>query len=135
MKIAIFGTSGFALEVASIARALGYNSILFIAKNEPDQTLEEAQIRESNLHQILSYDFAIGVSNGYIREQIYHRHKNLTYPNLIHPSANITDDFKYSLESKKGINISAGVTFTPKVTMSNFSVVHMSSISQPRAKP
>lgn len=128
-KIAIFGCSGFALEVADICHALGYESILLLS-NSTDSLFEinNLPIRpESDVNELSEngYKFAIGIGDSLIRQKISDKHKGLQFPNLIHPSTIFGLNQRTSLDLVQGNIITAGVIFTNSIKLGNFGVYNL----------
>lgn len=123
MKIAIFGASGLAREVADICFAIGYNEIAFIdykpEKNEyfgfPVYDEDKVYILQKN-----NYDFIIGIGDNKIRKKIYTKFSNLNYVNIIHPSATFGYRQLEELMQKKGNVITTGVHFANNIKLGNF---------------
>ncbi|MHB1407866.1 MAG: PglD-related sugar-binding protein, partial [Desulfitobacteriaceae bacterium] len=71
MKIAIFGTSGFAREVADICLAADYSEILLIEKEGGDRVRGPFPVvQEADVDSLYSdgYVFAFGVGQNKIRK-------------------------------------------------------------------
>ncbi|HDY90635.1 MAG TPA: sugar O-acyltransferase [Pseudoalteromonas sp.] len=128
-KIAIFGCSGFALEVADICYELGYESILLLSDsndNLPD--INGLNIRSENDVGELNdsgYEFAIGIGDSLIRKKISDKYNELEFPNLIHPSAIFGLNQRNSLELVRGNIITAGVIFTNSIKLGSFGVYNL----------
>ena len=129
-KIAIFGCSGFALEVADICYDLGYKTIILLS-NETDtgkvnglDIHSEMEVR--NLHK-LGYSFAIGIGDGLLRKKISEKYSDLKFPNLIHTSAIFGRGQKDAFNLKCGNIITAGVIFTNNIQVGNHGVFNLSA--------
>ncbi len=129
-KLGIFGTEGFAREVADIAHALGYKT-LFIASdkaavdalNRPGNAILESEIEEHPCHS-----YAIGVGNNTVRKKIANRYRGkVTFETLIHPSATFGTDQREKLESLNGVIVCAGVRFTNNITVGEFSIFNLNT--------
>ena len=126
-KIAIFGCSGFAKEVADIAIDQGFDEILFIIPDDAIKTSNNI-IHEKEITQLNeSYVFAIGAGEPKLREKIYNKFKELSYINLIHSSATFGVAQLQRLELKIGLIICAGVRFTNSIEVGDFSVFNLNA--------
>jgi sugar O-acyltransferase (sialic acid O-acetyltransferase NeuD family) len=128
-KIAIFGTSGFALEVADICIDIGYKSIVLLS-NEKEENKRSNNLlicnesKAENFHTD-GYEFAIGIGDSNIRKKIYNRYKHFTFPNLIHSSALFGYQQRLAFEHVIGNIITAGVIFTNSISVGNFGVYNL----------
>ncbi len=131
-KIAIFGTSGFAMEVADICIDLGYIDIVLISKE-----LNEVSI-ESNYYKLITehkldclikndYSFIIGIGDNCVREKIYNQYPDLRYTNLIHPTATFGLNQLKEFSNTKGNIITAGVRFTNRIKVGNFGIFNLNA--------
>ncbi|AET66059.1 sugar O-acyltransferase, sialic acid O-acetyltransferase NeuD family [Desulfosporosinus orientis DSM 765] len=130
MNIAIFGTSGFAREVADICWAIGYSNIVFIGI-DPNQKvlLGYDVIHEScvkNLYE-KNYDFVIGIGDNSIRAKISQEFDYLKYVNIIHPSASFGKGQLVTFNQCIGNVITAGVRFTNNIEVGNFGIYNLNS--------
>lgn len=129
-KIGIFGTSGFAREVADIAEELGYSSF-FIARDKDEVSawsgLGDVVIEdELDLNQDLV--FAIGVGENAIRQRIAERYAGrFDFINLIHPSATFGRGVRENILRQKGVIVCAGVRFTHNITIGDFTVFNLNA--------
>lgn len=128
--IGIFGTSGFAREVGDIALALGYQP-LYIAR---DQTELDAwsfagkAILESEVDGYRGIGFAIGIGENAIRQRIAQRFAGqLTFTNLIHPSATFGQGQREIVQARQGIIVCAGVRFTNNIQVGDFGVFNLNA--------
>lgn len=130
MKIAIFGTSGFAREVADICLAADYSEILFIEKEGGDRVREPFPVvQEADVDSLYSdgYVFAIGVGQNKIRKAIYSRFSHLKFPNVIHPTATFGRDQLQEILKHRGNIVAAGVRFTNNIKIGNFGIFNLNS--------
>ncbi|PCJ61776.1 MAG: sugar O-acyltransferase [Planctomycetota bacterium] len=128
-KLAIFGNSGFAYEVADIAHAMGISDIVLLS-NE-DESVESSNrltiLSEVKIDELVQegYEFAIGIGDPLIRKKIYEKNNNLVYPNLLHPNATLGFEQKSHLDKSKGNLITSGVVFTNNIKMGNFGIYNL----------
>lgn len=128
MEIGIFGSSGFAREVADICVELGYTKIFFIDKEQGIEPITGFEIvSEQNVYDrnntIVSY--VIGIGDGNIRSKILKKHENLNFVNLIHPTATFGIAQASNLEKTKGNIICAGVRLTNNISLGNFGLLNL----------
>ena len=130
MKIAIFGTSGFAREVADICLAADYSEILLIEKEGGDRVRGPFPVvQEADVDSLYSdgYVFALGVGQNKIRKAIYNKFSYLKFPDLIHPSATFGWGQLQEILKHSGNIIAAGVRFTNNITMGDFGIYNLNS--------
>lgn len=130
MKIAIFGTSGFAREVADICLAADYSEILLIEKEGEDRAQGPFPVvQEDDVDSLYShgYVFAVGVGQNKIRKAIYNKFSYLKFPDLIHPSATFGWGQLQEILKHSGNIIAAGVRFTNNITMGDFGIYNLNS--------
>lgn len=130
MKIAIFGASGFSQEVADICIASGYENIVLIDKNMDPNINSNFKILDEGYVESLSdngYKFVIGIGDNRIRKKIFYRYRNLTYANIIHPTASFGFGQREYIEDKVGNIIAAGVRFTNGIKVGNFGIYNLNS--------
>lgn len=130
MKIAIFGTSGFAREVADICLAADYSEILLIEKEGGDRVRGPFPVvQEADVDSLYSdgYVFAVGVGQNKIRKAIYNKFSYLKFPDLIHPSATFGWGQLQEILKHSGNIIAAGVRFTNNITMGDFGIFNLNS--------
>ena len=128
-KIAIFGCSGFALEVADVCHALGYQKIILLSGSN-DGLLEvnqlsvrpESDVKNLNLE---GYVFAIGIGDSLVRKKISNMYKDLQFPNLIHPSVTFGLNQREKFSEVKGNIVTSGVIFTNSIKFGNFGVYNL----------
>ncbi len=128
MKIAIFGVSGFAREVADVCLETGYTEIVFI-----DYITKETEyfgfplIGENEVARLVAgeFHFIIGVGDNKLRKEIYHKFPTVNYINLIHPSA--TFGHKQLARLKQGIGniVTAGTRITSNIEFGNFGIFNL----------
>lgn len=129
MKIAIFGTSGFAREVADICWEIGYEHLVFIGIEQSEDYFGYKVKAESSLEELnnQNYKFIIGIGDNFIRENIVNKYKNLRYINVIHPSASFGKNQLDKLSECKGNVVAAGVRFTNNIMVGNFGIYNLNS--------
>lgn len=130
MKVAIFGTSGFAREVADVCWAIGYHNIVFIGIDPKEIVLSEYSVinesRVENLNE-QDYHFIIGIGDNLVRAKIFERYKHLKYTNVIHPSVTFGKGQLEKINHCVGNVITAGVRFTNNIEVSNFGIYNLNS--------
>ena len=86
-SIYIYGASGHGLVVADIAKACGYEDIIFLDDDKSKGFLSFEDIKENR-----DYHIAFGMGNNQIREKLYKKVKENGFltPTLIHPSSIIS---------------------------------------------
>ncbi len=126
-KIAIFGCSGFAKEIADIAIDQGFEEVVYIVPAEADK-LNSNMKSESEIEQLdESFVFAIGAGEPKLRKKIFNKFSTLNYINLIHSSATFGHKQLQQLEQKVGLVICAGVRFTNSIEVGDFSVFNLNA--------
>lgn len=129
-KIAIFGTSGFAFEVADIAREIGHIPV-FIGNDEIEISKWEKQediISEKDIEKISNLNFIIGIGENSIRKKIAETYKEkLNFVNLIHPSATFGKNQIENILGKRGVIVCAGVRFTNNIKIGNFTIFNLNT--------
>ena len=90
-SIYIYGASGHGLVVADIARACGYDDVVFVDDDKSKGFLTFDDIKENR-----DYHIAFGIGNNQIREKLYKKVKEngFSTPILIHPSSIISSSAK-----------------------------------------
>ncbi|MCD6389780.1 MAG: acetyltransferase [Desulfobulbaceae bacterium] len=130
-KIAIFGASGFAREVADICLALGCQDIVFLDVNPAQKTYFGYPLYgdpEISRLAAQGWLFALGIGDNQLRQKIYSRFSHLPYPNLVHPSATFgAFGQQEPLQGKKGNIICAGTRFTNQITFGNFGIFNLNA--------
>ena len=128
--IGIFGTSGMARECADIAEALGYD-VVFIAAAGEDNLFEKngkAVVCEENISEIRGASFIIGIGDGAVRERIAKKYSNqLTFCNLIHPTASFGNGVLKKIEERVGVIVCAGVRMTNNIELGNFCIFNLNA--------
>ncbi len=127
-KIAIFGTSGFAREVADICIELEYASIVFLsATGHMTDYLSGMEVRDEGEVELLhldGFDFAMGMGEPKVRRKISQKYKHLNFPNLIHPDSSFGLNQRDEIQKKKGNIICAGCRLTNNIAFGNFIVLN-----------
>jgi sugar O-acyltransferase (sialic acid O-acetyltransferase NeuD family) len=128
-KVAIFGHSGFALEVADICYSLGVQNIVFLSNdNNTLKEINKLSIRsesEVNTLHDEGYVFAIGIGDSLIRKKIFKKYTHLQFPNLIHPTAIFGINQKQVFDEKQGNIITPGVIFTNSIKVGDFGLYNL----------
>lgn len=113
-SIYIYGASGHGLVVADIARACGYDDIIFVDDGD-NQYLTFEEISESN-----SIPISFGIGSNKIRKILTNKldNHNFKIKTLIHPSAIIS----------KSVKIGRGTVIMPNVVVNAFANIGESVI-------
>jgi UDP-N-acetylbacillosamine N-acetyltransferase len=103
-SIYIYGASGHGLVVADIAKALGYNDVVFVDDGDNEYIIFE-EVKEN-------IDFALGIGDNYIREKLFNKaiKNGFDVVSLIHPSAIVSS----SSTVGKGVVIMPNVVVNAK---------------------
>ncbi|MBA3677868.1 MAG: NeuD/PglB/VioB family sugar acetyltransferase [Sphingosinicella sp.] len=129
-RMLIFGTSGFAREVADVAWELGYEAI-FVASSalEREQwSSEDPIIVEDELERYSGEDFAIGIGDNVVRRKVAERYADrLHFPSLIHPTASFGKGQREPVLSRRGVIVCAGVRFTNGIAVGDFCIFNLNS--------
>ena len=130
-RVAIFGTSGMALETRDVAEAMGWE-VLFIARDQAELQAIRATgaeaVLEAGIGDLPPMLYAIGVGEGAVRRKIAARHADkLEFANLIHPSATFGHRQRAQLESRQGVIVCAGARFTSDIVVGDFTIFNVNS--------
>lgn len=128
-RIGIFGTSGFARELADIAWELSYEP-LFIARDEAEFAswdLADEVIVEDDAAKYADMPFAIGIGNQAVRQRLARRYATLTFANLVHPSASFGRGQRETLATRRGVIVAAGVRLSNRIKLGDFTVFDRNS--------
>lgn len=127
-KIGIFGTSGFAREVGDIASLHNFEPI-YIARDRVEAhtwKFSEEVILEEDVLQLNITDFTIGIGDNQVRRKVSERYSNqISFINLIHPSATFGKGQLEAIQHKNGLIIAAGVRFTNNIQIGNFNIFNL----------
>lgn len=130
-KIAIFGDSGFAKEVADVCLALNYEKIVFLSSLDTfDQYIQGMEVMNESVANHLhvdGFDFAIGVGDSIIRSKIALRYRELNFPSLIHPESSFGFNQFKTIINKKGNIICAGCRLTNNIRFGEFSILNLNT--------
>ena len=128
--IGIFGTSGFAREVADVADALGYQPV-FVAPDEGERdawTATDEVILEREAVDRPDMPFTIGIGDNAVREKVAKRFTGqLDFVTLIHPSATFGRGQREAIEARRGAIVCAGVRFTNNVEVGDFTIFNLNA--------
>jgi sugar O-acyltransferase (sialic acid O-acetyltransferase NeuD family) len=128
-NIAIFGYSGFALEVADICYSLGVESIVLLSNenNIQDEVNGFPIIAESEAYDLhrKGYSFAIGIGDSLLREKVFENYKEFRFPNIIHLSAVFGKNQREAVEKQQGNIITAGTIFTNSIKIGDFGLYNL----------
>lgn len=127
MKIAIFGSTGFAREVRDIASCLKAEEIVFVDKDIEGFMDDYLVIKEDKVYDLadMGYKFVIGFEDPLIRKKISHNYRDLPFINLVHPSATFGYRQLEKIESHKGNIICAGVRMANNINLGDFGIFNM----------
>lgn len=130
IDLGIFGTSGYAREVADIAVAVGYR-VIFIARNEQEEgdwPFDDDIILERDIGRHPRMHFAVGVGDNVVRKRIAELYAgNFEFPSLIHPSASFGRNQYEIASTRRGVIVCAGVRFTNNIEIGSFSIFNLNS--------
>ncbi len=132
-KLAIFGSSGHACDVADIAIDVGYLNIVFLNDSEKSAQVGGIQVlneRPETLQGLVQdgFQFAIGIGRPDIRQKVYLQNPKLDYPNLIHTTVTFGKGSLKDITSKIGIVCAAGSRISNSVSLGDFCFFGMNSI-------
>lgn len=124
-RIGIFGTSGMAREAGDIAFSLGFEPV-YVARDQAEikaWSYSAPIILEQDTRHHTAMSYVIGVGHGGIRKAIAERFKGqLSFANLIHPSATFGSSQREVIESCQGTIIAAGARFTSGISVGDFCI-------------
>lgn len=120
-SIYIYGASGHGLVVADIARACGYQEIIFLDDDISKGFLTFQEIKENRDSHI-----AFGIGNNQIRGRLYEKVKNNGFftPTLIHPSSIISPSAKI----EEGTVIMPNVVVNAKAYIGKCTILNSSCV-------
>ena len=127
-KLAILGASGFAREVADIALERQCSDLAYLVPDPEEEVyfgyklLPEKDIFRLQQQGFL---FAVGVGDNRIRKKIATKYAQLSFPNIIHPSATMGQDTISQFERVRGNIVTAGVRFTNNITFGDFGIYNL----------
>lgn len=130
-KIAIFGASGFAREVADICLVTGCREIVFLDIKPIQKSYFGFNLIDETEAPVLAaqgWHFVIGIGDNTLRQKVFTKYDNISFPNLIHPTATFGGLQKSTiLTEKKGNIICAGTRFTNHITLGNFGIYNLNT--------
>jgi sugar O-acyltransferase (sialic acid O-acetyltransferase NeuD family) len=124
MKLAIFGTSGFAGEVRDIAVPVGYGEIVFIGETA-ENLIQDFTVKTEEAVGTLAQEgfvFVIGIGDPKTRRAVWGKYPDLYYANLIHPSATFGYRQREEVEKMAGNIVCAGARMMNQITIGNFGI-------------
>ena len=127
--IGIFGTSGFAREVADIVVAVGDRPV-FVARDRAEAdawAFEGEVILEGEVGRDPAMAYAIGIGDNAVRERVAGRFGELSFPTLIHPSATFGTGQREAVEAGRGTIVCAGVRFTNNIRVGSFGIFNLNA--------
>lgn len=125
--LGIFGTSGFAREVADIAIDAGYAPI-FIAREDGEGAADIGEVMlERDVGKHADMTFAMGIGDNSVRAKIAERFRGLPFPNLIHSTASFGHHQRAAIEAGRGIVVCAGVRFTNAISVGDFTIFNLNA--------
>lgn len=126
--LGIFGTSGFAREVADIGEALGHR-VVFIARDATERDawcLPGEVMLESEVDPQSGWVFAIGIGENAVREKVARRHgERLNFANLLHPTASFGRGQRAQIEGRSGVIVCAGVRMTNNIEVGDHCIFNL----------
>jgi len=129
-RLGIFGTSGFAREVADIGADLGYEPF-FVARDQHEAdawTFGGEVALEIDVERHRDAEFAIGIGENGVREKVARRFADrLHFATLIHPSASFGRGQRAEIEARRGVIVCAGVRFTNNIRVGDFSIFNLNA--------
>ncbi|RKQ72209.1 sugar O-acyltransferase (sialic acid O-acetyltransferase NeuD family) [Litorimonas taeanensis] len=128
MKIAIFGSSGFAREVADLCHDIGYTDMVLVdGSNDADTVAGLKVLDDSHISTLASsgYDFVIAIGSPQIRRKIASQYPDLNFPNLIHPTVSFGRGQRERLEASRGNIFCAGCRLSNTIDIGDFCTFNM----------
>lgn len=123
--IGIFGTGGHARELGDIASELGYR-VIYVARDQSELdawTFPGEAMLESDVGGHRNMVFTIGIGENAVRQKLAQRFSDtLHFANLIHPNATFGQRQRDAIESRQGVVVCAGVSFTNNIRVGDFTV-------------
>lgn len=130
-KVAIFGTSGFASEVADICTDLNIEKLVFLAPPGAPSASQNgiAIVSEDHISELQKegYVFSLGVSDPKLKKKIAQKYLHLNFVNLIHPSATFGRQQREKLNSCRGLVVAAGVRFMSGIAVEDFVAISLNA--------
>jgi len=127
-KLGIFAASGFSREIADICLEIGCHEIVFIEVKPIAETYFGFPFVTEKMTSMLRKDgfhFVIGTGDNKVRKKIYEKFKELSFPNIIHPSVTMGYKQLEQVLVTKGNIITAGVRITNNIKMGNFGIFNL----------
>lgn len=128
MKIGIFGSSGFAREVADICDDIGYLEIFFVDDSTAGQNISGITVVGNNEVVSLAdqgFVFTMGIGNPIFRHKIRQMYPELIFPNIIHPSVTFGRGQMALIERSIGNIFAAGCRITNNTVFGNFCIFNL----------
>ena len=117
-------------EVGDIAWALGLEPI-YVARNQAEAQawcFPEPVILEQDVELYADIPYVIGIGEGGIRKAVAERFKDqLTFVNLIHPSATFGLAQREVIESSRGAIFAAGARLTHGISVGDFCIFNQNA--------
>lgn len=112
-EIIIIGAGGQARSITESVIANGYNIKYYVDKYKDNNSLYGYPINNNlNISKNYKTNILIAIANNYIRENIFKeirmKYKNILFPNIIHPSAKISDFSKIGIGNMIMVNSFVG---------------------------
>jgi len=135
ITVAVFGSAGFAREVADVALACGHRVCLIardvaeqVAVGEAVGNAYDVRLEEPSLFLDPSLRFAIGIGENATRRAIAERYRDrVEFMTLIHPSATFGRGQQARVASSIGTVVCAGVRFTNSIRLGDFGVFNLNA--------
>ena len=129
-SVGIFGTSGFAREVADVVAALGDRPVL-VARDraEIEATVFGGEvILEDAIGRDPEMAFSVGIGDNAVRETVARRFADrVQFATLIHPSATFGIGQREAIEARQGVIVCAGVRFTNNIAVGDFAIFNLNA--------
>ncbi len=128
--IGIFGTSGFAREVADVAAEVGYRPV-FLARDRDELevwTFSDDVMLEADLVGRPDMPVAMGIGDNAVRRKVAARYAgSLAFPVLVHPGASFGRGQRDAIAARRGVIVCAGVRFTNNIRVGDFAVFNLNA--------
>lgn len=128
MKIGIFGSSGFAREVADICVDIGYQEVFFVDDSTVGQSISGITVVGNNEVASMAeqgFVFTMGIGNPKVRHKIRQMYQDLIFPNIIHPSVTFGREQMALIERSIGNIFAAGCRITNNTFFGNFCIFNL----------
>jgi len=127
MKLALFGASGLADEIAHLGMELGCSEVLLLHPSGTRPTARAfpaAPEGDAGALAAAGYRFAIAIGDPQIRRKLHQVYPDLPYTNLVHPTATLPVAIRAMLPERPGTIVMAGARFTSSIAIGRFGIYH-----------